>query len=110
MRGGKPLTLPQGALYQNWGGSELNRTVACMVLKATATTGVHLAPCHDEFRGPRSDYVRQEESTALPKKKGMHTKEEISDSAETQVISYTDGSSDFDSDKLGTGIYSQNTT
>ncbi|GFU44237.1 hypothetical protein TNCV_367781 [Trichonephila clavipes] len=23
------------------------------------TTGVHLAPCHDEFRGPRSDYVRQ---------------------------------------------------
>ncbi|GFY06192.1 hypothetical protein TNCV_3108711 [Trichonephila clavipes] len=21
--------------------------------------GVHLAPCHDEFRGPRSDYVRQ---------------------------------------------------
>ncbi|GFY24252.1 uncharacterized protein TNCV_1013011 [Trichonephila clavipes] len=23
-------------------------------------TGVRLAPCHDEFRGPRSDYVRQE--------------------------------------------------
>ncbi|GFV16416.1 hypothetical protein TNCV_1525621 [Trichonephila clavipes] len=23
------------------------------------TTGVHLAPCHDEFRGPRSDCVRQ---------------------------------------------------
>ncbi|GFX20904.1 uncharacterized protein TNCV_79591 [Trichonephila clavipes] len=23
------------------------------------TTGVPLAPCHDEFRGPRSDYVRQ---------------------------------------------------
>ncbi|GFS90231.1 hypothetical protein TNCV_508661 [Trichonephila clavipes] len=23
------------------------------------TTGVLLAPCHDEFRGPRSDYVRQ---------------------------------------------------
>ncbi|GFY00801.1 hypothetical protein TNCV_2141931 [Trichonephila clavipes] len=22
-------------------------------------TGVPLAPCHDEFRGPRSDYVRQ---------------------------------------------------
>ncbi|GFX01312.1 hypothetical protein TNCV_3729811 [Trichonephila clavipes] len=29
-----------------------------MVLK-TNTTGVLLAPCHDEFRGPRSDYVRQ---------------------------------------------------
>ncbi|GFU90053.1 hypothetical protein TNCV_2439401 [Trichonephila clavipes] len=25
------------------------------------TTGVLLAPCHDEFRGPRSDYVRQRE-------------------------------------------------
>ncbi|GFX67992.1 hypothetical protein TNCV_2288541 [Trichonephila clavipes] len=23
------------------------------------TTAVLLAPCHDEFRGPRSDYVRQ---------------------------------------------------
>ncbi|GFX71682.1 hypothetical protein TNCV_4131281 [Trichonephila clavipes] len=23
------------------------------------TTGLHLAPCNDEFRGPRSDYVRQ---------------------------------------------------
>ncbi|GFU72309.1 hypothetical protein TNCV_1136381 [Trichonephila clavipes] len=23
------------------------------------TTGVHLAPCHDEFRGSRSEYVRQ---------------------------------------------------
>ncbi|GFT27876.1 hypothetical protein TNCV_10831 [Trichonephila clavipes] len=23
------------------------------------TTGVLLARCHDEFRGPRSDYVRQ---------------------------------------------------
>ncbi|GFW46135.1 hypothetical protein TNCV_4210141 [Trichonephila clavipes] len=23
------------------------------------TTSVLLAPCHDEFRGPRSDYVRQ---------------------------------------------------
>ncbi|GFS49146.1 uncharacterized protein TNCV_2410101 [Trichonephila clavipes] len=23
------------------------------------TTGVLLAPCHDKFRGPRSDYVRQ---------------------------------------------------
>ncbi|GFW08110.1 hypothetical protein TNCV_2978771 [Trichonephila clavipes] len=30
------LTLPQGTLPQNWGGIELNRTVTCMVLKATA--------------------------------------------------------------------------
>ncbi|GFY13064.1 uncharacterized protein TNCV_666261 [Trichonephila clavipes] len=27
---------PQGFLPQNWGGTELNRTVTCMVLKATA--------------------------------------------------------------------------
>ncbi|GFW28235.1 hypothetical protein TNCV_4499651 [Trichonephila clavipes] len=33
MRGGRSLTLPQG---QNWGGTELNRTVTCIVLKATA--------------------------------------------------------------------------
>ncbi|GFY25333.1 transposable element Tc3 transposase [Trichonephila clavipes] len=26
----------------------------------SCSTGVLLAPCHDEFRGPRSDYVRQE--------------------------------------------------
>ncbi|GFU59662.1 hypothetical protein TNCV_3186321 [Trichonephila clavipes] len=36
---------------------ELNRTVTCMVLKANDR---HTScPCHDEFRGPRSDYVRQ---------------------------------------------------
>ncbi|GFU08973.1 uncharacterized protein TNCV_1318481 [Trichonephila clavipes] len=27
---------PQGVFPQNWGGTELNRTVTCMVLKATA--------------------------------------------------------------------------
>ncbi|GFX38540.1 uncharacterized protein TNCV_3206081 [Trichonephila clavipes] len=27
---------PQGILSQNWGGTEQNRTVICMVLKATA--------------------------------------------------------------------------
>ncbi|GFX97521.1 uncharacterized protein TNCV_2840811 [Trichonephila clavipes] len=27
---------PQGVLLQNWGGTEPNRTVTCMVLKATA--------------------------------------------------------------------------
>ncbi|GFW96912.1 uncharacterized protein TNCV_2160471 [Trichonephila clavipes] len=34
--GGRPLTLPQGVLPQNWCGTKLNRTVTCMVLKATA--------------------------------------------------------------------------
>ncbi|GFT22422.1 hypothetical protein TNCV_3273931 [Trichonephila clavipes] len=37
--------------------TELNRTVWC----SRPTTGVPRAPCHDEFRGPRSDYVRQQE-------------------------------------------------
>ncbi|GFU41448.1 uncharacterized protein TNCV_4585971 [Trichonephila clavipes] len=48
--------------------SELNRTVTCMVLKARPTTGVHPAPCHKEFLGPRSDYVKQValETTAVP--------------------------------------------
>ncbi|GFX66722.1 uncharacterized protein TNCV_2060161 [Trichonephila clavipes] len=34
----------------------LNRTVTCMVLKANDRRTS--CPCHDEFRGPRSDYVR----------------------------------------------------
>ncbi|GFV15800.1 hypothetical protein TNCV_987831 [Trichonephila clavipes] len=38
--------------------TELNCTVTCMVLKAN-TAGILLVPCHDEFRGPRSDYARQ---------------------------------------------------
>ncbi|GFT48448.1 hypothetical protein TNCV_3131751 [Trichonephila clavipes] len=39
--------------------TELNRTVTCMMLEAKANDSVHLARCHDAFRGPRSDYVRQ---------------------------------------------------
>ncbi|GFU46193.1 hypothetical protein TNCV_2155311 [Trichonephila clavipes] len=37
--------------------AELNRTVTCMVLKANDRRTS--CPCHDEFRGPRSDYIRQ---------------------------------------------------
>ncbi|GFU98452.1 hypothetical protein TNCV_3652831 [Trichonephila clavipes] len=37
--------------------AELNRTVTCMVLKANDKRTS--CPCHDEFHGPRSDYVRQ---------------------------------------------------
>ncbi|GFW72208.1 hypothetical protein TNCV_702451 [Trichonephila clavipes] len=37
--------------------AELNRTVTCMVLKDNDRRTS--CPCHDEFRGPRSDYVRQ---------------------------------------------------
>ncbi|GFU29202.1 hypothetical protein TNCV_278161 [Trichonephila clavipes] len=36
----------------------LNCTVTCMVLKANDRRTS--CPYHDEFRGPRSDYVRQE--------------------------------------------------
>ncbi|GFV34289.1 hypothetical protein TNCV_992101 [Trichonephila clavipes] len=34
--GGRPLTLPQTVLPQNWGRTKLNRTVTYMVLKAKA--------------------------------------------------------------------------
>ncbi|GFX43337.1 hypothetical protein TNCV_2390451 [Trichonephila clavipes] len=37
--------------------AELNHTVTCMVLKANDRRTS--CPCHDEFREPRSDYVRQ---------------------------------------------------
>ncbi|GFV29025.1 uncharacterized protein TNCV_1378761 [Trichonephila clavipes] len=42
----------------NWGGIEPNRSVTCMVLKATANVMRHLSLCHDEFRGPRSGLCR----------------------------------------------------
>ncbi|GFU39376.1 uncharacterized protein TNCV_1716491 [Trichonephila clavipes] len=54
------------AIYRPFGevSLSLNRTVTCMVLKAndrrTSCT------CHDEFRGPRSDYVRQFRKANLP--------------------------------------------
>ncbi|GFY28403.1 uncharacterized protein TNCV_1970581 [Trichonephila clavipes] len=45
---------PKSVLPLNWGGTKPNRTVSCMVLKATANDRRHLALGHDEFRGPRS--------------------------------------------------------
>ncbi|GFX97870.1 uncharacterized protein TNCV_4905211 [Trichonephila clavipes] len=46
------------AIYRPFGeNAELNRTVICMMLKANDRRTS--CPCHDEFRGPRSDYVRQ---------------------------------------------------
>ncbi|GFW84029.1 uncharacterized protein TNCV_1661981 [Trichonephila clavipes] len=49
---------PQGVLPQNWGKIEINRSVTCMVFKATANDRRHLALCHDEIRGPRSGLCR----------------------------------------------------
>ncbi|GFU14586.1 uncharacterized protein TNCV_406431 [Trichonephila clavipes] len=47
------------AIYRPFGevSLSLNRTVTCMVLKANDRRTS--CPCHDEFRGPRSDYVKQ---------------------------------------------------
>ncbi|GFX59095.1 uncharacterized protein TNCV_3815291 [Trichonephila clavipes] len=47
------------AIYRPFGEVplSLNRTVTCMVLKANDRRTS--CPYHDEFRGPRSDYVRQ---------------------------------------------------
>ncbi|GFS65998.1 hypothetical protein TNCV_2510221 [Trichonephila clavipes] len=36
-----------------------NRLSPVRCSRLRPTTGVHLAPCHDKYRGPRSDYVRQ---------------------------------------------------
>ncbi|GFX77548.1 hypothetical protein TNCV_4025981 [Trichonephila clavipes] len=49
---------PRGVFSQNWGGIEPKRTVTWS-LKQRLMTDVHLAICRDEFRGPRSDVVRQ---------------------------------------------------
>ncbi|GFV20415.1 uncharacterized protein TNCV_4141761 [Trichonephila clavipes] len=49
---------PQSVLPLNWGGTEPNSSVTCMVLKAAAIDKRHLALCHDAFRGPRSGLCR----------------------------------------------------
>ncbi|GFU57116.1 uncharacterized protein TNCV_1779791 [Trichonephila clavipes] len=49
---------PQGVVPQNWGEAELNRSVTCMVLKATGNDRCHLALFYDEFRGLWSDICR----------------------------------------------------
>ncbi|GFW96957.1 uncharacterized protein TNCV_4801701 [Trichonephila clavipes] len=53
------------AIYRPFGevSLSLNRTVTCMVLKANDRRTS--CPCHDEFRGPRSDYVRQDYDTSF---------------------------------------------
>ncbi|GFW66573.1 retrovirus-related Pol polyprotein from transposon 412 [Trichonephila clavipes] len=53
------------AIYRPFGevSLSLNRTVTCMVLKANDRRTS--CPCHDEFRGPRSDYVRQMDENVL---------------------------------------------
>ncbi|GFU16098.1 uncharacterized protein TNCV_1300451 [Trichonephila clavipes] len=43
---------PQGFLLQNWGETELNRSVPCRVLKVTANDRRHLVFYHDDFHGP----------------------------------------------------------
>ncbi|GFV52202.1 hypothetical protein TNCV_5071231 [Trichonephila clavipes] len=49
------------AIYRPFGEFRLDKLVLSPVWcsRPSPTTGVLLAPCHDEFRGPRSDYVRQ---------------------------------------------------
>ncbi|GFT41451.1 uncharacterized protein TNCV_3942181 [Trichonephila clavipes] len=49
---------PPRCLPQNWGGNEPNRTITCMVRKATTNDRRHSALCHDKFRGPRSGLCR----------------------------------------------------
>ncbi|GFX20543.1 hypothetical protein TNCV_3489001 [Trichonephila clavipes] len=44
--------------------TELNRTVTCMVLTAKVNDRRTSSPLHDEFHGPRSDYVRQDISAS----------------------------------------------
>ncbi|GFU69217.1 uncharacterized protein TNCV_3284951 [Trichonephila clavipes] len=43
---------PQSVLPQNWGETELNRSITCMGFNATSNNRRHLTLCHDEFRGP----------------------------------------------------------
>ncbi|PRD26335.1 UNVERIFIED_CONTAM: Cullin-4A [Trichonephila clavipes] len=70
---------PQGVLPQNWSETELNCSVTCMVLKATANGRRHLALCHDEFRGPDLAFADQVESNWPVKKTKRELHENMSD-------------------------------
>ncbi|GFT49186.1 hypothetical protein TNCV_2860301 [Trichonephila clavipes] len=51
-----------GAKNMSWVNHESDRVFSRSVpieILDEFSIGVPLAPCHDEFRGPRSDYVRQ---------------------------------------------------
>ncbi|GFV59862.1 uncharacterized protein TNCV_4739901 [Trichonephila clavipes] len=80
------------AIYRPFGevSLSLNHTVTCMVLKANDRRTS--CPCHDEFRGPRSDYVRQVAQkapikTPAPKKEVPEKPAEIKDSEELRKTS-----------------------
>ncbi|GFY05006.1 uncharacterized protein TNCV_561381 [Trichonephila clavipes] len=72
----------------------LNRTVTCMVLKANDRRTS--CPCHDEFRGPRSDYVRQEVDKGF-KKKNIALEFEIPPNNLTTIIKNRDKLHSYDS-------------
>ncbi|GFU98948.1 cathepsin L1 [Trichonephila clavipes] len=44
-------------------------------------TGVHLAPFHDEFRGPCSDYVRQDHEEFKSKMTGLESEKNCQNSS-----------------------------
>ncbi|GFS79792.1 uncharacterized protein TNCV_749881 [Trichonephila clavipes] len=62
------------AIYRPFGevSLSLNRTVTCMVLKANDRRTS--CPCHDEFRGPRSDYVRQIKAHEIHSGRGLEVR------------------------------------
>ncbi|GFW13059.1 hypothetical protein TNCV_3329911 [Trichonephila clavipes] len=47
------------AIYRLFGEFRRAKSYCHLYGRSRPTTGVPLAPCHDEFRGPRSAYVRQ---------------------------------------------------
>ncbi|GFV49263.1 uncharacterized protein TNCV_237971 [Trichonephila clavipes] len=51
------FTDPLGVIDHNLGGTDLNRNVPCMVLKAAATYRLYLGTHHDEFCAPGSDII-----------------------------------------------------
>ncbi|GFV04897.1 uncharacterized protein TNCV_503101 [Trichonephila clavipes] len=57
------MVVPSIVVFYRSSGNftEINRTVTCMAFKATANDRLTSSPLHDEFRGPRSNYVRQED-------------------------------------------------
>ncbi|GFS68049.1 RNase H domain-containing protein [Trichonephila clavipes] len=69
------------------------------------TTGEPLAPCYDEFRGPRSDYVRQVALETTAKNTSQMSLFGPGPTGEGFITAYTEGSSNSECGRGGSGIF-----
>ncbi|GFS87431.1 hypothetical protein TNCV_207501 [Trichonephila clavipes] len=97
------------AIYRPFGEFRRRINSYCHLYGAQGQQQSYFFLCRYEFRGPRSDYVRQscnkKESAALLEQKVIHTITELFDLFKNQIIPYMYESSDSDLDDGNVRIY-----